>query len=928
MAIKIDINSSEIFAVRDAVRELEKDYSKLTEDIKALNSLAKENNGLTVEQTKALNDYNEQLKQTNSELNVYYKELDEFDPNNLTSKFEDVYGSMLPLSTQIGELEDRLYALKMAGEGNSEEFGIIAERVATMKATIKETDKEMDLMVAGSMGIAGMTDNFKNLGASLLTLNFKDATTSAQAMTNSLKGIDVNKMSKDFSGFAKTLSGTLGQALKTTIKTVGQLTKAMLANPIFLIAAVVAVVVVAIGKLLDELGVLDDVLDALMVPINFIIDGFKMLVQGLKDFGDWLGITNYKEKEYAEENKKRTAEVLDLKEKEIELKNRGLQRDINELERKENLTNEEIDQIVKLKQEVVLNEMEKTQAKINAINAEIKALEVKKKLSDEEKEQLKEQQHQIKLLNDDLVNFGVTIGNIAQDGEKKKATIKDKADKDELAKQKEHNDKMKALAEKRKKEQEDLQKKIVDARKIIAQTLYDYEISLIEKQYDKEYKLALDKINEEEKEMNQRLDFVKADEEERERIRIYYDNLRDENKKKRQTAIDDEQKKADDKEIARLERIYGYDNKLKELELNEDKKFINDSITEFTEYYTKLEKFELDKLEKEKTNLLNSLADTKENAEERQRIIEYYAKLEENIRKETLENIDNEEKKILEKKKDDLKNTIAEAGVLMSDMASKSSSAIAMMLGNTISAVSGATNQIIDILNDKEASIADKITKIASAALGMVSDILGQISNVMAERMENDIQSVKKSSEDSINYLNNQRDRNQISEEEYAKQKYKLDTEMYNKEESIRKAAFEQDKKMKIAQASIAIAQGLIAAWTSSMALPAPASFIMGGVLSAAIGTIGALNIAKIKQTQYQSQSAPPAAPSISMPSTDVSTPVNVDNRGTDTGQTNRYSENNQTDNKQEISVNATISVSEIEDTSKKINGYKTVSEL
>jgi hypothetical protein len=41
---------------------------------------------------------------------------------------------------------------------------------------------------------------------------------------------------------------------------------------------------------------------------------------------------------------------------------------------------------------------------------------------------------------------------------------------------------------------------------------------------------------------------------------------------------------------------------------------------------------------------------------------------------------------------------------------------------------------------------------------------------------------------------------------------------------------------------------GIMAAWTSSMALPAPASFILGAIQTAATAALGSVQIAKIKQ--------------------------------------------------------------------------------
>lgn len=58
---------------------------------------------------------------------------------------------------------------------------------------------------------------------------------------------------------------------------------------------------------------------------------------------------------------------------------------------------------------------------------------------------------------------------------------------------------------------------------------------------------------------------------------------------------------------------------------------------------------------------------------------------------------------------------------------------------------------------------------------------------------------------------------------------------------------FEQQKKLQIAATTMNMLSGIMAAWTSSMALPAPASFIVGAVQTAATAALGAAQIAKIK---------------------------------------------------------------------------------
>jgi hypothetical protein len=136
-------------------------------------------------------------------------------------------------------------------------------------------------------------------------------------------------MSLDFDGaaekanvFKKTLGnlnpkdiGGAFKSLTSVIMTVGSafvsLGATILANPIFLLIAVIIAIVAAIVIFLHKIGVLQKVLDFLMIPIN-------ALIQGLKDLGDWLGLTSYAADENAENMAKANEKVAESSKKRSE----------------------------------------------------------------------------------------------------------------------------------------------------------------------------------------------------------------------------------------------------------------------------------------------------------------------------------------------------------------------------------------------------------------------------------------------------------------------------------------------------------------------------------------------------------------------------------------------------------------------------------
>ena len=64
--------------------------------------------------------------------------------DNLSKSFEDVYGEVKPLSSRVGELEDRLYQMAQAGDTASEEFKQLTQEAARLKTAQKEVDEIMD----------------------------------------------------------------------------------------------------------------------------------------------------------------------------------------------------------------------------------------------------------------------------------------------------------------------------------------------------------------------------------------------------------------------------------------------------------------------------------------------------------------------------------------------------------------------------------------------------------------------------------------------------------------------------------------------------------------------------------------------------------------------------------------------------------------
>lgn len=130
------------------------------------------------------------------------------------------------------------------------------------------------------------------------------------------------------------------------------------------------------------------------------------------------------------------------------------------------------------------------------------------------------------------------------------------------------------------------------------------------------------------------------------------------------------------------------------------------------------------------------------------------------------------------------------------------------------------------------------------------------------------------------------------------------------KQNEIRKKAFEQNKKMQIAQATVQMITGAISAFSGAMSLGPIAGPIVGGLLAATVLATGAMNIKRIKSTKFESSggdggSAPtaPSTPDI----TNATPEVNM------FGSANQFSEGGQPKAQEKNALNVNVSISENE---------------
>ena len=204
----------------------------------------------------------------------------------------------------IGAIKAELKSLKgaIADATDPEDIARLSQRAGELKDQLADANESVNTFATGSKfeqvsnGLGGIKD-------SLMSLDFDEAAQKSKVFAKSLGNIDPKAIGGAFKSLTSVIT-TVGGAFVSLGATI-------LANPIFLLIAVIIAIVAAIVIFLHKIGVLQKVLDFLMIPIN-------ALIQGLKDLGDWLGLTSYAADENAEKMAKANEKVAESSKKRTE----------------------------------------------------------------------------------------------------------------------------------------------------------------------------------------------------------------------------------------------------------------------------------------------------------------------------------------------------------------------------------------------------------------------------------------------------------------------------------------------------------------------------------------------------------------------------------------------------------------------------------
>jgi hypothetical protein len=192
--------------------------------------------------------------------------------NDLGNSIEGVSEELIPLTTQMGEMEDKLMLMAYAGDTSSAEFKKLSKEVAGMRKTVRETDagiEALSMTTSGKLGgaLQGVASGFEFATGAMAMMGADSAEVekamlkvqAAMAMANSISGI------KESIPAFKSMGSTAVTAFKGIKGAIG--------------ATGIGLLVIAIGALYANFDKLGGLVDWAKEKFDGLGEGVKMVVQ-------------------------------------------------------------------------------------------------------------------------------------------------------------------------------------------------------------------------------------------------------------------------------------------------------------------------------------------------------------------------------------------------------------------------------------------------------------------------------------------------------------------------------------------------------------------------------------------------------------------------------------------------------------------------
>lgn len=240
-------------------------------------------------------------------------------------------------------LVDILEAQSQIGDESSAEFGKLqaaaqetTQRMAAMRDSIGDVGDKIRTLEGTP--VERLKGSFDLLKEGIMNLDFDKLKIGADGFMNALTPVKDGKLVSGFAGMSGALSN-LGGMVKNVGTTFTNLGRSLLTNPIFLLAAAVAAIVAVLLILLNKLGLLKPIMDAIGKATEFVVNAFNALT-------DAMGLTSIAAEKEAEAVKQAEEKKAKAREKGVEASKKSAEIEkefqYEQLETIENLKDREI----------------------------------------------------------------------------------------------------------------------------------------------------------------------------------------------------------------------------------------------------------------------------------------------------------------------------------------------------------------------------------------------------------------------------------------------------------------------------------------------------------------------------------------------------------------------------------------------------------
>ena len=214
----------------------------------------------------------------------------------------------------VQSLKAELRSLKaaIAEASDPEQMAALAARAGEVADRIKDANDAVNVFASGSK-FEQISNSFGGIRDSLMSLDFEEASTKAQTFSKTLGSLNAADISKGLKGLTSTVTTMGGAFIKLGMQ--------LLVNPIFLLAAVITAIVVAVVAFLKKIGVLDKIFNAINAALKPLIDGFKQLTE-------WLGLSTAASDDAAEKVKANNEKIVASSKERAEAQSKSIDQEI------------------------------------------------------------------------------------------------------------------------------------------------------------------------------------------------------------------------------------------------------------------------------------------------------------------------------------------------------------------------------------------------------------------------------------------------------------------------------------------------------------------------------------------------------------------------------------------------------------------------